>query len=103
MPLPPHAVSLGGHVGGVDHIAFLAKGNRIVTACGDSNALVYDADTGALLLAFAEHHAAIVALAVLEADLVVTADMDEVLCVWRATQRIRQSPKRNFSSPTNRI
>lgn len=50
--LPPGAVFLKGHTDLVYNIAFLPDQSTVVTACGDDELRVFDADTGALLRTF---------------------------------------------------
>lgn len=88
MPLPPGALSLGGHQGDVDSIAFLSDQSRIVTGCRDGKARVFNAKSGEIQITFTEHcsrgcHAHIVGMAVLGPDLIASVDSSGFLCAWR--------------------
>lgn len=85
MPLPAGAVSLYGHVRNVRRVVFLPDERRVVTACEDCRARVYDAHTGALQLVFSEHETYVTGLAVLGSETVSSGDGSGVLCVWCAS------------------
>lgn len=84
MALPTGTIPLNGHEDDVYHIVFLPDESRIVTACLDHKARVYDATNGVLQHTFADHDDYVFGLDALGGATVASGDYAGVLCVWDA-------------------